>query len=149
MLRGSADSEDNVSTVSIMFPLIFSFQTMKACIPSNFLSSMVVHNALGGECRRARSRQPTCRSTWWGTPSRLTSSFAVSLFLREVGNPIVVRSVFWHFLQHAATSSASLTSTVSHGVVAKEQIFYRKSCHLLCDHSTLCYHAHGSTNPCL
>ena len=64
VLSGSADSEDNVNIASIMFPLILNFPPMKACIPSNFLSSMVVHNALGGECRRARSRQRTCRSTW-------------------------------------------------------------------------------------
>ena len=46
--------------------LDFELSTNEARIPSNFLSSMVVHNALGlgGECRRARSRQRTCRSTW-------------------------------------------------------------------------------------
>ena len=64
VLSGPADSEDNVSIASTMFPLILSYPPSEACIPYNFLSSMVVHNALGGECRRARSRQRTCRSTW-------------------------------------------------------------------------------------
>ena len=87
MLSGS---EDNVSIASIMVPLIFSFPLMKACIPSNFPSSMVVHNALGGESRRAFnlvSYSVTVDS----------SSFAVSLFLGDVGNPIIAKSVFWHF----------------------------------------------------
>ena len=36
VLSGSADSEDNVSIASIMFPLILSFPLMKACIHPTF-----------------------------------------------------------------------------------------------------------------
>ena len=97
MLSGSPDSEDNVNIASIMFPLILSFPLMKACIPSNFLSSMVVHNALGGECRRAQSTAHMSFDLVRYSVTVDSSSFAVSLFLGDIGNPIIVKSVFWHF----------------------------------------------------
>ena len=76
-----------------------------------------------------------------------SSSFAVSL--GDVGNPIIAKSVFWHFATSCDQNCKSDIESPMVHAVAREQIFYRQSGHLLCDHGTLRHHAHGSPNPCL
>ena len=97
-LSGPADSEDNVSIASIMFPLIFELYT-HASLHSIQLS--LVHGC--AQCsgwRVSSSSVSTVHMSFNLVRYSVTvdsSTFAVSLFLGDVGNLIIVKSMFWHF----------------------------------------------------
>ena len=84
---------------------------MKACIPSNFPSSMVVHNALGRSV--VELSLDSARVVQLGEASVMvdSSSFAVSVFFGRLANPLS-SSPFSGTLQQAATTTASLTSSL-------------------------------------